>query len=195
MFDTLDDVKTEIFQRLDDGAKRRKSPLHTPVVGTADADQRVMVLREFDAETRTLRFHTDARSPKCADIGEGTPVGVLFYDPEAKTQIRARGTGRIERSGPIADAAWAASTNFAKRCYLAEDAPGNLSGEGTSGLPAWAEGINPTDEQILPARENFAVLLVELDRLDWLYLANTGHRRAVFEASEGDELSGRWVVP
>ncbi|MEP2737278.1 MAG: flavin-binding protein [Erythrobacter sp.] len=194
MFDTLDDVKAEIFQRLDMGAKQRKSPMHSPVVGTADADQRIMVLREFDAEARTLRFHTDARSPKCDIVGAGAPVGVLFYDFEAKTQIRARGLGRIESEGAVTDAAWASSTNFAKRCYLAEHAPGDGSGEGTSGLPEWAEGINPTDDQVGPARENFAVLLVELNRLDWLYLANSGHRRAVFEADECG-WNGRWVVP
>jgi general stress protein 26 len=195
MFETLDDVLAEIVRLLNAGAKQRKSPMHTPVVATGDADVRVMVLREFDAERRTFRFHTDSRSPKCEAIGEEAAVGVLFYDAEAKTQIRARGIARIESAGPVADRAWAASTNFAKRCYLAEGAPGDASVAGTSGLPDWAEGINPSDEQLVPARENFAVLLIEVESFDWLYLANTGHRRAVFTVQENSVFKGHWAVP
>ena len=195
MFETLDEVMRDIMQRLVRGAKDRRNDMHTPVVATSDADVRVMVLREFDSEAMRLRFHTDSRSPKTHAIGEGAPVGVLLYDKGAKVQIRARGTGRIEHKGPIADAAWAASTNFARRCYLAQNAPGNASEEGVSGLPEWAEGIQPNEEQVAPARENFAVLLIELEQFDWLYLANSGHRRAQFSCDDGGEWEGRWVTP
>lgn len=192
----LDSIAQDIAARLEEAGRSRHTPMHSPVVGTSDCDMRVMVLREYDAKLRRLRFHTDSRSPKCAQMGEGARVGVLFYDPEAKIQIRARGHGRIERDGPVADAAWEASTTFARRCYLAQSAPGEASDEGTSGLPQWAEGIQPSEEQVAPARANFAVLLVELERLDWLYLANSGHRRAVFTAGEGgSKWNGQWIVP
>ena len=191
---TLDDVKLDIKSRLIDAATRRKSPLHTLIVGTADVDQRVMVLRHFDAESHTLRFHTDARSPKVAAIANNPAVSVLAYDPEAKTQIRMRGTGRIEAVGPIADSAWAESTSFAKRCYLAESAPSDVSEEPTSGLPSWARGITPTDEQVADARVNFAVLLVKVEEFDWLYLDNDGHRRARVRLENG-EPSATWLVP
>ena len=198
MLDTLDQVMGDVMQRLTAGAKDRRSNMHTPVVATSDADVRVMVLRAFDEAAMTLRFHTDARSPKIA-AADGRAVGVLLYDKEAKVQIRARGMGRIETDGPVADAAWAASTNYAQRCYLAQAAPGDASVEGVSGLPDWAEGVNPSDEQVAPARANFAVLLVQLERLDWLYLANSGHRRAVFTGGEGaggaKAWKGQWVVP
>ncbi|MBH5322968.1 pyridoxamine 5'-phosphate oxidase family protein [Erythrobacter sp. JGD-13] len=165
--------------------------MHTPVVATADADARVMVLRAFDRATDTLRFHTDARSPKCSVIGDGAPVGVLLYDKEAKIQLRCRGTGRIERDGPIADAAWEASTNFARRCYLG-DGPGTQSDEPSSGLPDWIEGQQPTNDQVAPAREHFAVLLVTLAEVDWFFLSNDGHRRAVINMNSG---VGRWITP
>lgn len=191
---TLSDVTQDIKSRLIDGATRRKSPLHTLIVGTADVDQRVMVLREFDAALHRLRFHTDARSPKVAAINENSAVSVLAYDPEAKIQIRMRGIGRVESEGPIADAAWAASTNFAKRCYLAEAPPSDVSEEATSGLPTWAEGINPTDDQVAGARANFAVLLVEVAEFDWLYLANEGHRRAKVTVKDTSPVV-TWLVP
>ena len=193
MFDSFETILGDIVRRLSEGASDRKSLMHTPVIATADADARVMVLRACDPDTWTLRLHTDARSPKCAAIGQGAPVGALFYDQPAKVQIRVRGTGRIETDTPLADAGWAESTNFAKRCYLGEG-PGATSDVPTSGLPEWAEGIQPTDEQITPARENFAILLIELEQLDWFYLANSGHIRAQF-SRYGDEWEGRWVAP
>lgn len=189
MFESFEAIRADIDRRLADAAANRRSPMHTPVVATADADARIMVLRDWDAERSTLRFHTDARSPKCALIGNSAPVGVLFYDKGEKVQIRVNGTGRIEREGPVADAAWEQSTNFARRCYLGEG-PGAVSSEPTSGLPAWAEGNEPGDDELLPARENFAVLLVEVERFDWFYLANSGHRRAIC-----DRGTWCWVSP
>ena len=167
--------------------------MHTPVVATADADARVMVLRGFDPHSWTLRFHTDARSPKTSMIGAAAPVGVVFYDRGAKVQIRVRGEGRIETDTPLVEQAWAASTNFARRCYLGEG-PGAESSEPTSGLPPEFEGVEPSDEQVLPARANFAILLVELHELDWFHLAHTGHVRAQFSRRGGD-WDGRWVAP
>jgi 3-hydroxyisobutyrate dehydrogenase len=192
MFDQLDAVRRHIAERLSEAASNRKSPMHTPVVGTADGEMRVMVMRDFDTGSWTLRFHTDARSPKVATIGEGAPVSVLLYDPGAKVQIRVKGIGRVESAGPVADKAWAEANNFARRCYLAEAAPGAPSDSPTSGLPPEVEGIEPDDATLITARENFAVLLVRLESADWLYLAHTGHRRAQFDLGSGE---GRWVVP
>ncbi len=189
MLDTLDDIRADIDTRLAAAAINRRSPFHTPVVGTADADLRIMVLRHYDAATRTLRFHTDSRAPKAGLIGNAAPVGVLFYDKEEKLQIRCGGKGRIVRTGDMVDAAWHASSNFARRCYLGEG-PGAESDEPTSGLPPQFEGSEPSDTELLPARQNFALLLVEVGSFDWFSLAHTGHRRAVLDAD-----GPRWVSP
>ncbi len=193
---TLDDALTDIAARLQQAARNRRSAMHMPVVGTSDGDLRMMVLRACDPDFSALRFHTDARSPKVGKIGQGAPVSLLGFDPEAKIQIRARGVGRIETSGPVADAAWAGASEYARRCYLAEAGPGTPSAEPVSGLPAAVEGIRPSYEQLLPARENFAVLLVSLTALDWLYLAHNGHRRAKFSRGEPSQpWQGTWVIP
>ncbi|MFB0613315.1 flavin-binding protein [Aurantiacibacter poecillastricola] len=191
MLESLAEIRDDMAQRLQEGATNRKSALHSPVVATTDADARVMVLRAFDRVGWRLRFHTDARSPKCAMIGDGAPVGVLFYDREAKLQIRCRGRGWIERDTPLADAAWQESTNFARRCYLGEG-PGAVSDSPTSGLPPQFEGVEPTDAELEPARENFAALLVELETADWFSLAHTGHRRAQIDLASGE---GQWLAP
>jgi len=197
MFDTLDACLTDCRDRLIRAPRDRKSPLHTPVIVTADVDARVMVLRAFDASAWRLRLHTDTRAPKAAAIAADPRVAVLFYDKGAKIQIRARGRGEILRVGPEVDAAWSASTNFARRCYLGEG-PGAGSDAPTSGLPPEFEGVEPDDAQLVPARENFALLRITLTALDWLYLAHTGHVRAQFARTADADAArweGRWVSP
>lgn len=194
MFDNLDEVRRDWLGRLARAPRDRKSPLHAPVVVSAPADARVMVLRAFDQANAVLRFHTDARSPKVAAIADDPRMAVLFYDKSAKIQLRVRGPGRIETSGAAADAAWAAGTNFARRCYLGEG-PGTQADGPTSGLPPEFEGVEPDDAQLVPARENFAVLLIDLAEVDWLYLAHTGHVRAQFTRTGEEGWAGRWVTP
>lgn len=193
MVETLNDVWEDVVQRLDQAAKDRKSPLHSPCVVTSDVDARVMVLREFDRESWALRFHTDIRAPKVKTIEADPKVAVLFYDKGAKIQIRVRGSAKILSKGDAVDRAWAASQNFAKRCYLGEG-PGAVSDTPTSGLPPEFEGVEPNDEQIIPARPNFALLRITIATVDWLYLAHTGHMRAQFERGNG-AWEGRWVAP
>ncbi len=200
MTQTPSDDPGSILAQIDDelraGARLRKSALHTLVVGTADGALRVMVLRNYDADRRLLRFHTDMRSPKVAAIADDPVVNLLGYDAGEKVQLRMRGAARVECTGPVADAAWAASTNFAKRCYLAQMGPGAPVPQRSSGLPLWAEGINPSDDQLAGARENFGVLLVAIERIDWLYLANSGHRRAEF-VFPGNDFAPQfsWLAP
>jgi pyridoxamine 5'-phosphate oxidase len=179
------------------GAVNRKSAAHTPVVATINAQgqpaQRVMILRHVDWASRTLRFHTDARAAKVNEAHKA-PTSVLFYDPDVKIQLRLSGQSRIERDGTLADAAWNEATLFARRCYLAECAPGGVSDSPTSGLRAALEGQQPTATEIMPARENFALLLIQFDSVEWLYLANQGHRRARWLWTE-EQWQGCWLIP
>ena len=110
MFETLDDVRKDAQTRLVGAMEDRRSPMHTPVVATADADARVMVLRHFTPWT--LRFHTDTRAPKVAVIARNPQIGVLFYDKAEKVQIRVRGLARVESEGAVAPRALA--------CFIVE---------------------------------------------------------------------------
>ncbi|WP_228243217.1 pyridoxamine 5'-phosphate oxidase family protein [Porphyrobacter sp. GA68] len=190
--ESLPAVRLDIWARLDTAVRDRRSAMHTPVIATADADARVMVLREFDVASVTLRFHLDARSPKRSVIADDPRVGVLAYDKGAGVQIRCRGRAEVVVTGERVDAAWAGSAAFARRCYLGA-APGELCEGPASGLPAWIEGQQPTEDQLRPARANFAIMLVELEEIDWYSLAHTGHRRAVFRRADG--WAGQWLTP
>ncbi|MEP3050025.1 MAG: pyridoxamine 5'-phosphate oxidase family protein [Erythrobacter sp.] len=193
MFETLDDVLADMAQRLEGAATNRKCPMHMPVVVTSNVDARTMVLRAFDGQDWSVRFHTDMRSPKVAAIAADPRMAVLLYDHPGKVQIRVRGRGEIISTGDIAERAWVSSDNFARRCYLG-DSPGAISDRATSGLPAEFEGIKPSDDDLVPARQNFAALQITLTSLDWQYLAQSGHMRAQFDR-DGDIWSGRWVAP
>jgi pyridoxamine 5'-phosphate oxidase len=196
-YDELSLSLSEARSIIESGAQDRRKPAHTPSVATIDPagrpSQRVMILRAVDWERRTLRFHTDSRSPKIAEA-DGAPISVLVYDADAKVQLRLSGAGHILLDDPATDAAWAESTLFARRCYLATDTPGAISANPVSGLPAWVEGRQPLDKEIAPARKNFALLLVEFAEIEWLYLANSGHRRARW-TWDSVGWSGSWLIP
>ena len=75
---------------------------------------------------------------------------------------------------------------MSRACYQIETGPGTeIPAPGTavydSGCP---------DE----GRANFAVLMAEVLRMEWLYLAARGHARARFERA-GDSWSGCWLAP
>ena len=75
-------------------------------------------------------------------------------------------------------------------------APGQAVDAPTSGLEPALEGVKPTPEQVAPARAHFAVLLVEVQTIEWLYLAHDGHRRAIFDWDpDRNRWDGRWLVP
>jgi len=196
MENQLADVLESAWTLLARGAADRRSPVHTPVVGSVGADgapdARVMVLRKADRATGLLRFHTDVRSPKVAAL-DGRAVSVLAYHPGQAVQLRASGMAEVVSAGSEVDSIWAASTPFARRCYMVEAGPGTPLAAPGSGLPTDVEGRKPEETELVPARANFAIVRVRVTGLDWLHLAQSGHRRAVFAAADG--WRGGWVVP
>ena len=185
---------------LADGANSRRGAAHAPVVASIDGDgspsQRVMILRQADLATRRLRFHTDARSTKIAEVANGAPTSLLIYDAEEKVQLRINGTACIDADSADADIAWQQSTTFARRCYMASAAPGQIADAPTSGLPLSVEGKQPTENDLTAHRVNFAVIWVDVVTLEFLYLANAGHRRAKWQWNTSlQSWSGNWLVP
>jgi hypothetical protein len=200
LMDDHDEIIAHIWQQLRRGANDRRHGFHTLTVANALPDggvtQRVMVLREADTNARLLRFHTDMRAAKCDMIGNESPISLLAYDAKGKTQLRIKAYGRIEQNSECADAAWQKTAPFSRRCYLANPAPGTVSQSPISGLPSDLEGVEPTIERSEEGRKNFALLMTEIYEIEWLYLAHTGHRRAVFTyAAETESWSGKWLVP
>ena len=198
MIEDLDAILDDIWNRWGRGAADRRSPFHTPVVGSIGLnetpDQRVMVLRKATRADGVLRFHTDIRSGKVTQIKHQPSVSIVGYDPGARIQLRATGVASIVPSGPIADAAWAATSPSGRRSYMTTLAPGTPSTQATSGLPVAFEEATPSPAESEAGRINFAIVPVALDRLEWLHLASSGHRRACFTLAD-DQWRGQWLIP
>ena len=172
----------------------RRSPMRTVQVATVALDGarvRTVVLRGAEREGRTLRFHTDARSGKIDELAAQPAVELCAYDPKAKIQLRLRGTATMHRSNGIADTAWAATASHSRICYRAAHGPGAPLDAPQEADPTEA-ARNPADSEA--GRDAFVAVTVDVTRIEWLYLAARGHRRAVFIWS-GDAWMGQWLAP
>jgi hypothetical protein len=188
-YDDLDETLAEAFRRLSRGVADRRAPFHTPVVATVGREgprARVMVLRGFDAATRTLRVHTDIRSAKAEELAQG--VALCFYDAPAKIQIRVEGEGRLHHGDEIAAAAWAASQTMSRVCYGTMPAPG-------APIPSGGDFTLSQETETEGGEAHFAALVVTIRRLEWLYLARIGHRRATFTWDGKGSPKGQWRAP
>ena len=97
------------------------------------------------------------------------------------------------RDDAVAHRRWNASTLLARRCYLGAS-PGSPSDTATSGLPPELEQAAPDPVRSEQGRAHFVVVSSEIDRLDWLHLAVSGHRRACFRFDAG-RWDGHWIAP
>ena len=194
--ETLPAFWDRIWQVLTHAVGTARHPFHTPAVATLEGNQprvRVVVLRHADSAHLTLRFHTDARTPKVAQMQAGSRVELCFYSPDDRLQVRCAGIARVHHNDEVAEEKWQASALLSRRCYTTPYAPGDLSATPTSGLPADLEGREPTEEEANPGYAAFCVVEVAIQEIDALLLAFTGHRRAKWSAV--DEWKGTWLIP
>ncbi len=191
--DDLDGTLAEALRLLARGAADRRSPFHTPGIATIGRDGRpklrTVVLRAFDPAGPALRFHTDSRSAKIAELEAAPSIAVHGYDPGAKIQIRIEGRASVHGDDAVAEAAWNASQRMSRACYAVAPGPG------TAMESADAFELPATDEEIASGRIHFRAVVVAIERLEWLWLAHGGHRRAEFAFGPDGSASGRWLVP
>lgn len=189
-YDDLDGSLAEAWRLMVRGAADRRSPFHTIQVATIGLDGapsvRTVVLRGVEPAAFTLRFHTDRRSGKIAELERDPRVQLHLYDPGRKVQIRLDGLATVHAEGPRHAASWAATRPMGRACYRTPVAPG-----AESATPGVAIPPPVFDDDGL---ENFRVVAVRATTLDWLYLHALGHRRARYDLT-GPAPSGRWVGP
>ncbi len=185
------------WQLLEHGVHARHDPLHTPVFGTSDehgSDQRVVVLRGFDAATRRLWFHSDLRSPKIALLERDPRVSWLLYHPAARLQLRIRAVAEIHASDDLAETSWQKSAVLGRRCYCGI-APGAMSAEPNHGLNQALLDREPTLAESEVGRPNFCVISTTIRNLDWLQLQFNGNYRAQFSWADDGDYTAQWVTP
>ncbi|MDX2257842.1 MAG: pyridoxamine 5'-phosphate oxidase family protein [Hyphomicrobiaceae bacterium] len=188
----LDAALHTTWALLSRGVADRRSPFHTPSVATVDAEgapaTRTVVLRAADPAQWMLRFHTDRRSGKFADLSAVPRIALLAYDVRGKIQVRATGLAKLHTDDEVAAAAWRNSRAQSRQCYTQEQAPG---AELASPAEARFLGGEPDEN----GRANFAAVVVDVHALEWLFLRASGHRRARFERTADGAITARWLAP
>ena len=134
------------------------------------------------------------RSEKAREIEADGRIGILAYDPRPAVQIRLNGSASVLSDGPVVDEAWEATRLLGRRCYLMSGAPGTPVEDSRSGFSDVLLSREPTLEESLPGRENFAVVSCIIDSMEWMALRFDGHLRARFRWLDG-AWQGTWVLP
>ena len=187
----LHSLVDDVFRRIAGALDGRWPPWALPTLATIGEDgprARVLALRAADAEARTLVFHADARSDKIRELTVDARVSVVFFDPADGIEARFTGGATVHRRDAVAHAAWQSVSPLRRRASRGLAAPG-------------AHLAEPTPFDALPAQpddaagyDNFAVIEVAVEHLDWLWVGADDLRRASF-AWTGAGWAGAWTVP
>ena len=185
----LRDLEKDTWNRLVNGAVKSRDPFHTPSVATHsgnDISLRTVVLRKAVPESKELRFHTDTRSKKWQELTLNPSISALFYDAADRIQIRVKGRAVLQFNNDITAAAWQKTSLSSRRCYLTNFNLSSFTDHPTSGLPQHIEQESEIGYQ------NFGIVSIQVQNIDWLWLHHAGHRRVYF-----DYVSERfqWMIP
>jgi len=194
---TLEEILQQTWCLLISGANDKKDPLHLATIATSYqqiAEIRTVVLRNTDTIKRQLYFYTDIRSEKIQQLHQQPTLSWLFYHPKKNIQIRAYGATTIHYENDLTLEKWQTLPSYSRKTYGTQQAPSTPLPYASDDLPnLWkASEIDLADTEY--AYANFAVVTCEINRLEWLHLQRSGHRRATFEFVR-EEWKGRWVVP
>lgn len=183
---TEPDIRHRIGIELQRATQDRHHEWRTPVLATVGADHtpqaRTVVLRQADTQLSKLHIYTDNRSPKVAELLASSVAVLLFWSTRLSWQLRVRTLATVQHTGPEVDAVWArVSQSAAAGDYLSANAPGAALSTTTSETTANRSESPP---------HHLALITLQVQEIDWLELARSGHRRAVFSADRWE-----WRVP
>ena len=192
------EIFEDIKRNLTRGVKDRKHSFHTPVFSNIDNEDgitsRVVVLRQFDSANMLLNFHTDFRSPKTFSLQQNNNSLFVFYDHKLKTQLRIKTTSTINNQNNITEEMWEKTKLFSRKCYLTEKAPSSFTDFPEDGIDENLRGKEPSLEESEKGYKNFTVVQNQIQKIDWLCLAASGHRR--LKITMVDKMpSYQWIIP
>ena len=196
--ENTNEIFEDIKRNLTRGVKDRKHTFHTPVFCNVDnensIESRVVVLRQFDSPNMVLNFHTDFRSPKILGLQQNNNSLLVFYDHKLKIQLRIKTTSTINNQNKVTQEMWEQTKLFSRKCYLTEKAPSSSTNLPEDGIDESLVGREPTLEESERGYKNFTVVQNQIQQIDWLYLAASGHRRLKI-ILEKQIPSFQWIIP
>jgi len=186
----LNEIYQSIWKKLEGAVRSRHEAWHLVTLGTIREEKpeiRTLVLRGANQTDRLLWMHTDLRSAKCQDIRKNAEGALLFYDPEARWQLRLTGQLFFDSQSELTERVWQNTSASAKRCYQGSERPSTFSPIQNSNLPS-----DPVSPDL--GRDNFTRLLFQVSKMDWLFLRAEGHLRAQWVLGS-DHFNGSWMIP
>ncbi|WP_269505107.1 pyridoxamine 5'-phosphate oxidase family protein [Burkholderia sp. IMCC1007] len=194
--ESLAQTYDRLWACLESGVSVQRSPftmLQAATLGLDGAPKvRTIVLRQVCRADRLLSFHTDVRSAKVEELRRDPRIAIVANDLDALVQIRAEGVASICDDDAQRRAIWQSSRPHTLLLYRAPLRPGTPI---ESPEEAYIEANeSPATAPDHDGYQNFCLIRVTVMRIDWLELARTGHRRAVFDLND-DGYEGGWVAP
>lgn len=189
---TEPEIRQRIWLELQRATHDRHHEWRVPVLATVGVGHlpqaRTVVLRQADARLHSLQIYTDSRSPKVGELLAAPDVLLVFWSKRLGWQLRVQAVASVQQSGPEVDAVWErVSQSAAAGDYLAASAPGERLGN-----PSAASAADTVDavESGRQAVHHLAIITAQVQSIDWLELARSGHRRAALTPD-----SWQWLVP
>ena len=111
--------------------------------------------------------------------------------PPALTSWVAPVTGVLaDCDGLSAEERWNKSKSMSKLCYLNKHPPGDKILSSKEYLP------DENDlENIENGIENFSIIKIDIQSIDWLNLNYKGHERMIIDFLGNSKVNYRWVAP
>jgi len=152
-----------------------------------------IVLRDVELAKHQLIFYTDQRSEKVQQIKDNPNLTAVYYDNATHIQLILKAEATIYHQNDIAKQHWQHSGFKGRRSYLAQQAPSSVLNEEGDGL----EYLNSKkfDDDDPAGFENFGVVILNVNYLEYLQLHREGNRRARFIAKTHSGWMGEWIVP
>ncbi len=193
----LQEIESACWKLLTCSVGDRSADWRLPVLGTTwqgRARQRTVVLRDVDADTRHLVFHSDIRARKLVEITTNSRVSLLFYDRQRQVQLSLSAIATVHQTDRVADELWSSESIASLRGYLAPFAPGTEFDVPETNLPADLREHLPDATRIQAGRKNFAALVLTVTNADCVMLRRSGNLRAKFDYSARN-VRRSWLAP
>jgi pyridoxamine 5'-phosphate oxidase len=184
---TYDAIPGEVWAKLsgaaDDPAQRLRLMAVATVTPEERPSNRTLVLRGADRTTGLVWFHTDRRSPKLRHLEARPYVSALAYDEHDDVQVRLDGPVSLHFDDRLADHHWEQVGMAVRYAYGLPHGPGEPLRQPD---PRFQELHRQQKQgELHQGRENFGVIQVRVETIDWLQVGATGQVRAVLRASSG----------
>jgi pyridoxamine 5'-phosphate oxidase len=166
------------IKQIQRGVVDHKSFFRHPILASSDGQhifQRIVVMREFNFEKKSIVIFTDSKSQKVTQIVNHPECNLLFWDPRKKLQISIHSIPQIETDN---SRYWMKINDKQKKDY--------------SVTPPPKSAIKAHDDYQFSDQNRFTVVNITFKSMDVLQLSAQGHVRAVHDFENNTQS---WVSP